>query len=167
MRFHLLDRIDAWYPGERARGVKAVTRTDGAAPDVAAGWTGRVILIESLAQLASYLLGDAEAREGRQVLSLMIGVDRLAFQADPRPGDRLVLDAAVLARGPEGARVAVAARADDQPVCEGRLTFAFFAAESPAQVRDFAWTQDHLRLLARGLAEGEPPGGRMAPEEAR
>lgn len=160
MRFHLLDRIDAWYPGERATGVKAVTRTDGAAPDVACGWTGRTMLIESLAQLASYLLGDAEARDGRRVLSLMIGVDRLAFHTDPRPGDRLALEARVAARGAEGARVEVSARVDDRPLCDGRLTFAFFAAESAEQARDFAWTWDHLLLLARGCVEGDPPRGR-------
>ncbi len=159
MRFHLLDRIDAWYPGERATGIKAVTRTDGAAPDVATGWTGRTILIESLAQLASYLLGDTEAREGRRVLSLMIGVDRMAFQAEPRPGDRLALEARVVARGAEGARVEVRARAGERPVCDGRLTFAFFAAESAEQARDFAWTRDHLLLLARGCVEGDPPRG--------
>ena len=165
MRFHLLDRIDAWYPGERATGVKAVTRADGAAPDVAAGWTGRTILIEALAQLSSYLLGDAEAREGRRVLSLMIGVDKLAFHADPRPGDRLALEARVAARGAEGARVEVAARAGDRPVCDGRLTFAFFAATTPEQARDFAWTWDHLLLLARGCAEGDPPRARLAAGE--
>lgn len=156
VRFHLLDRIDAWHPGERATGIKAITRTDGAAPDVACGWTGRTILIEAMAQLASYLLGDAEAREGRRVLSLMIGVDRLAFHADPRPGDRLALEARVAARGAEGARVEVAARVDGRELASGRLTFAFFAAESEQQARDFAWTWEHLLMLSRGAA-GDPP----------
>jgi hypothetical protein len=135
-------------------GVKAITRSDGAAPDRAVGFSGRTPLIEAMAQLAAYLLGDAEAREGRRVLSLMIGVDRLRFHDDPRPGDRLILDVRVAARGPEGARVEVTARADERPVADGRLTFAFFAAETPAQARDFDWTQAHLALL---MAQLSPP----------
>ena len=151
MRFHLLDRIVAWHPGDRAVGVKAITRTDGVHADPATGFTGRTPIIEAMAQLASYLLGDAEARDGREGLSLLIGADRLAFHADPRPGDRLLLDARIAARGAEGARVEVRATVDDRPLAEGRLTFAFFAAETDAQRQDFGWTRDRLRQLMVGL----------------
>lgn len=132
-------------------GVKAITRADGAAADVATGFTGRTPLIESMAQLSSYLLGDAEAREGRRVLSLLIGVDKLRFHEDPRPGDRLILAARVAARGPEGARVEVTAHAGERPVADGRLSFAFISADTKEQEGDFAWTQQHLALLMRGL----------------
>jgi 3-hydroxymyristoyl/3-hydroxydecanoyl-(acyl carrier protein) dehydratase len=149
LRFHLVDRITAWYPGERAEGLKGVTRTDGALP--------RTLLIESLAQLASFLLGDSEAREGRKVLSLLTSVDRLGWQSDLHPGERAKLVATIASRRPEGARVLVEASVDDRPVASGQLGFIFFAAESEQQARDFAWTYELLLGLARDCEAGDPP----------
>lgn len=158
MRFHLVDRIDAWYPGDRATGIKCVSATD----DYMTGPTlPRTVLIESLAQLSSFLLGDSESREGRLVLSLMTGVEQMKFHTDARPGDRLQLDAKIQARRSEGARLTVAAKSTpgNRPICEGRLLFAFYEATAPEQLRDFAWTYDLLLALTRGGCEGDPPHG--------
>ncbi|MDB5095773.1 MAG: hypothetical protein JWM80_194 [Cyanobacteria bacterium RYN_339] len=150
MRFHLVDSITAWHPGDRAEGLKAVARTD-------ADHFPRSLLIESLAQLSSFLLGDSEAREGRKVLSLMTSVDRLRWHADLQPGQRARLETRILGRRPEGAKCAVTAYLDDQPLAEGQLGFVFFAAESDAQARDFAWTYELLLQLASRCQDGDPP----------
>jgi 3-hydroxyacyl-[acyl-carrier-protein] dehydratase len=150
VRFHLVDRITAWHPGSRAAGLKAVARTD-------ADQLPRTLLIESLAQLSSFLLGDSEARDGRKVLSLMTSVDRLKWHADLHPGQRARLETQILGRRPEGAKCAVTAHVDDRLIAEGQLGFVFFAAESEAQVKDFAWTYELLLALSAGCTEGTPP----------
>ena len=150
MRFHLVDRITAWHPGEKAEGLKAVARTE-------VDLLPRTLLIESLAQLSSFLLGDSEARGGRQVLSLMTSVDRMRWHTDLHAGERARLQAHILGRRPEGAKVAVSAHVGDRTVAEGQLGFVFFAAESDAQVRDFAWTYELLLQLSSACTVGDPP----------
>lgn len=155
MRFYLIDRIEAWYPGERAEGVKCLTRADSFMEQCRV--MPRSLLIESLAQLSSYLLGDSEGREGRRVLSLMTGVDTLSWHADIRPGDKVRLKAEILMRRPEGAKVAVEAWVGETCVAEGRLGFVFFAAESEAQAQEFSWTEAMLLRLTAECREGDPP----------
>ena len=68
-----------------------------------------------------------------------------------------MLEARILSRRPEGAKVEVSATVGDRPLAEGRLGFVFFAAESPQQLRDFAWTYELLLALSAGCAEGVRP----------
>ena len=155
MRFHLVDGITAWYPGERAEGVKALSLTDAYVER--AGLLPRAFMIEALAQLSSFLLGEAEARDGRKVLSLVTSVDQLQYHGDVRAGDRATLAVEVLARRPEGARVRGRVTGGDRLVAEGRLGFVFFAASSPEQAREFAWTYELLLALIRPGCLGTPP----------
>lgn len=150
MRFHLVDSITAWHPGESAEGLKAVARTN-------ADNFPRTLLIEALAQLSSFLLGDSEARDGRKVLSLMTSVDRMQWHQELHPGQRARLRTRILGRRPEGARCAVEATVDGQPLAEGQIGFVFFEAQSDAQARDFAWTYELLLQLASNCREGTPP----------
>jgi len=150
VRFHLVDSITAWHPGERAEGLKAATRTD-------ADQFPRTLLIEALAQLSSFLLGDSEARDGRKVLSLMTSVDRMQWHRDLQPGQRARLQTRILGRRPEGAKCAVSASIDGEPLAEGQLGFVFFVAESEKQARDFAWTYELLLALSANCKEGTPP----------
>jgi 3-hydroxymyristoyl/3-hydroxydecanoyl-(acyl carrier protein) dehydratase len=161
LRFHLVDRITAWHPGERAQGVKALARTDEYLELSAA--LPRTLLIESLAQLSSFLLGDSCAREGRLVLSLMTSVDHMAWQGDLYPGECATLQTDVLSRREEGARMSVSARVGDRPLANGRLGFIFFAAESAQQAQEFAWTYNLLLQLTQACTEGNPPRRAVLP----
>lgn len=159
LRFHLVDSIIAWHPRERAVGIKALARADAFMADQPA--LPRTLLIEALAQLSSFLLGDAEARDGRHVLSLMTSVDRLTWHADLYPGERARLEARITSRRPEGARLLVRVDVEGltpaRPLAEGQLGFVFFPAASEAQQREFAWTHELLVTLAAGCREGEAP----------
>lgn len=157
MRFYLVDRIDVWYPGVRAEGVKGVTRTD----EISGEGLPSTLVVEALAQLSSYLLGDTLLREGRQALSLMTMIDRLEFGAGVYPGEQLQLCADLVARREEGARVEVKAAVRDRMVCKGVLGFAFFEAKTPQQAAEFRWTRELLYQLTAGCREGQPPS---APE---
>lgn len=154
MRFNLVDRITAWHPRERAEGLKTATLTDGFP---GSGALPRSLLIESLAQLSSFLLGDAEARDGRRVLSLMTTVDRMAWHGDLEPGERATLSVTVLSRRPEGAKVSATARVGDRPLATGQLGFVFFPAATDAQAAEFAWTYELLLQLSAGCQDGDPP----------
>lgn len=153
LRFYLVDRIDVWYPGVRAEGVKGVTRTN----EVSGDGMPSTLVVEGMAQLSSYLLGDTLLREGRQALSLMTMIDRLEFGAAVYPGEQLQLYANLIARRAEGARMAVRATVQDRMVCQGVLGFAFFEAETPQQAAEFQWTRDLLYHLTAGCREGDPP----------
>jgi 3-hydroxymyristoyl/3-hydroxydecanoyl-(acyl carrier protein) dehydratase len=155
LRFNLVDTITAWHPGVRAEGLKAATRTDDFMAQTAV--FPRTLLIESLAQLSSFLLGDSEAREGRRVLSLMTSLDKMTWHGDLQPGERATLLVEIMTRRPEGARLAVSARAGDRPLADGRLGFVFFAAESEQQAQEFAWTYELLLQLAAPCTIGDPP----------
>jgi acyl-CoA thioesterase FadM len=148
LRFFLVDRIVAWHPGASAEGVKAFARTTE---------TGALLAVESLAQLSSLLLGDTLWREGREALSLMTMIERMEFRSAVRPGDRLCLSATIAARRPEGAKVEVEATRDAEVVCTGRLGFAFFEAEHPAQREEFQWTRELLLRLSAECLRGDPP----------
>ena len=92
--FLLIDRVDRIVPGERARGIKAVTGTE---PHLAGHFPGYpimpgVLVVEAMAQTAGVLIahGSREQTKGKHVYFTTI--DKVKFRAPVRPGDTLHLD---------------------------------------------------------------------------
>lgn len=159
MRFYLVDRVEAWHPGDRARGIKCLTMTEDYLEQHFPGWPVMpgVLLLESLAQLSGYLLGDTEAREGKHVLAIMSMVEKAKFRKMVRPGDQVWLETQITRRDPDMATVTARATVDDQVVCDAKLLFTYWTPDDPGMRQDLAIRQRNLMALCRHCTEGTPP----------
>lgn len=134
MRYILLDRITDLSPPESARGLKCVSLTDDIFVDHFPGHPvlPGALIIESMAQLAGVLLEQTMRLRGRADLhALLTMVDKAKFRKLVRPGDRLVLEAKVVAATEDGGRARATATGDDGLCAEAELTFAFAVVTSP------------------------------------
>src|SRR3954470_5673152 len=108
MRYLLLDRITELSPPERATAIKCVSLADDVFVDHFPGhpvMPGALIL-EGLAQLGGVLLEATLRQRGRSDLhALLTMIDRAKFRQMVRPGDKLDLEATVLAATEDGGRV--------------------------------------------------------------
>jgi 3-hydroxyacyl-[acyl-carrier-protein] dehydratase len=159
VRFYLVDRIEAWYPGERAEGIKCLTMTEDYLEQHFPGWPVMpgVLLLESLAQLSGYLLGDTEAREGRKILAIMSMVEKAKFRKMVRPGDQVRLSATILSRGEDAAKVEVRAAVDGETVCDARIMFTYWTPDDAGMLRDLEIRHQNLIGLCRHCSDGDPP----------
>jgi len=113
--FVMLDRVTDVVPGERARGVKCVSRGESWVPGHFPGEPvlPAVLMLEAMAQLAGVMGG-----EGAAVLG---GVDRARFRRRVVPGDRVELEAKLVARTDGAFRARVEARVEGDLVAEAEL----------------------------------------------
>ena len=116
-----------------------------------------VLLLESLAQLSGYLLGDTEAREGRRVLAIMSMVEKAKFRKMVRPGDQVKLKTTITARHPDAATVEAKATVDGEAVCDAKLLFTYWQPTDPGQLQDLGIRQRNLLTLCSFCTEGTPP----------
>lgn len=159
MRFYLVDRVEAWHPGEKAEGIKCLTMTEEYLEQHFPGWPVMpgVLLIESLAQLSGYLLGDTEAREGRKILAIMSMIERAKFRRMVRPGDQVRLTAKISSRREDSAHVDVSAKVDGMAVCDARLLFTYWEPKDAGQLRDLQIRHENLLTLCQFCEVGDPP----------
>ncbi len=89
MRFHLIDRIDAYSPGESVRARKLTSVAEelwiGPAADPV---MPRPLILESLCQAGSWLI--VASTKGRKRAALL-QIGSVSFFADVRPGDAIEL----------------------------------------------------------------------------
>jgi 3-hydroxyacyl-[acyl-carrier-protein] dehydratase len=153
VRYVLLDRITVLDPPEVARGIKCVSLSDDVFVDHFPGhpvMPGALIL-EALAQLAGVLLeATMRQRERHDLHALLTMVDRAKFRHVVRPGDRLELEARVLAVTEDGGQAQGWARIDDKVVTEGQLSFAFAQVTNPVVL---AKRREFLNIWLTGSAE--------------
>lgn len=159
MRFYLVDRIESWHPGERAEGIKCLTMTEEYLEQHFPGWPVMpgVLLLESLAQLSGYLLGDTEARHGRRVLAIMSMVEKAKFRKMVRPGDQVRLFTTIASRGEDAAKCDVKAVVDGETVCDARILFTYWSPDDPGMLRDLEIRHQNLIGLCRDCRDGDPP----------
>lgn len=123
MRYFLLDRVLELVPGERARGVKAVTLTDETLHDhfpdhpILPG----ALVIEAGAQLGGFLLEMSGVPPRHR--AVLVQIDKAKLKGPAIPGDRIVFDATLVSRLETAARVDVEAHVDDKPIARAQLTF--------------------------------------------
>lgn len=151
----LVDAVLSHEPGVRMVAVKNVTVNEeffqGHFPGTPL--MPGVLLIESLAQVASFLLLDGTPGS-RDRLTLR-GVDNAKFRKQVVPGDRLELDVRVAARRGSLVRVQAVATGNGQIVAEAELVLVL---EPGAPVSTAAWTGDGIHpsaIIHPGAVIGE------------
>jgi 3-hydroxymyristoyl/3-hydroxydecanoyl-(acyl carrier protein) dehydratase len=153
VRYILLDRITTLQPPELARGLKCVSLSDDIFVDHFPGHPimPGALIIEGLAQLAGVLLEATMRERGRSDLhALLTMIDRAKFRHVVRPGDRLELEARVLAVTEDGGQAQTLAHVDGQLAAEAQLTFAFAQVTNPTVL---AKRRAYLDIWLSGSAE--------------
>ena len=154
MRYLLLDRITSLDPPARATAVKCVSLADDCFVDHFPGHPvlPGALLIEAMAQLGGVLVEAALRLQGRDDLHALLSmVDRAKFRQMVRPGDKLEIEAAMMAVREEGGQVRGAVRLDGKLVADAELTFALAEVKSPALI---ARRREVLNVWLHGTVEG-------------
>ena len=153
MRYILLDRITLLEPGQRALGVKCVSLSDDIFVDHFPGHPllPGALIVEGLAQLGGVLLEQTVKASGDgERHALLTIIERAKFRRMVRPGDRMELEATVLAAREDGGQVRAVARVDGHTAAETELTFAFAKVTNPRVTEQRA---RYLRVWMTGEAE--------------
>ena len=126
--FALVDKILDYTPGQWARGVKCVTRTEpffqGHFPEspVMPG----VLIIEAMAQACGVLAvmsqGSSERRENE--ITLFAGLDNVRFKRQVIPGDQLVFEVELLAHKRGIGKFNAVAKVEGQLAVEAQIMCA-------------------------------------------
>lgn len=122
--FLLVDRILELVPGQKAVGIKNVTRNE---PFFAGHFPGRptmpgVLMVEALAQVGAVALLTMEEHRGK--IPLFTGIDKLRFKRQVVPGDTLRLTVEIIqVRGAVGRGRAIA-EVEGELAVKGELFFA-------------------------------------------
>ncbi|MFI6641800.1 hotdog domain-containing protein [Streptomyces sp. NPDC050504] len=150
MRFHLIDRIDAWDAGRSITARKLTSwledfwRDEGNGPEMPAP-----LVLEALCQAGTWLIiATTDVRRRAALLS----VDGVSFHGPVRPGDVLVLEGAVESMGDETAVISGSASVNGRTVMKAD---AVMCALLPAE--DLEDPEDTRRMLDR--LTREPVGG--------
>ena len=150
MRYFLLDKVTDVVPGERARGVKAVTLTDEILHDHFPDYPVMpgALIVESLAQLAGFLLEVSTNRADAPLCrALLAQIQQAKFHEMAGPGDLLELEVVMESTMEGAAEVRGEARVGEKKIVRALLTFVM--KEIPSQrVHDqrryvySLWTRD-------------------------
>ncbi len=153
MRYVLLDRVTRLVPAEIATGVKCVSLSDDLFVDHFPGHPimPGALIIESLAQLGGVLVEATMRARGRDDLhALLTMVDRAKFRRPVCPGDKMEIEAKLIAIRDEGGQVRAEARVDGQLCADAELTFAFAEVKSEKLK---ARRREYLNIWLHGRAE--------------
>lgn len=143
MRFHLIDRIDAFEPFRSVRGRKLTSVGED-------HWEGtdpllpRPLVLEALCQAASWLV--VASTEGRRRAALL-QLGSVAFHGDVRPGDVVDLTGEIDAMTDEMAVLSGTAAVDGVAVLEATEIMCVLMAAD--ELQDAAETERMRRLLTR------------------
>jgi 3-hydroxymyristoyl/3-hydroxydecanoyl-(acyl carrier protein) dehydratase len=134
MRYFLLDKVTEVVPGERARGVKAVTLTDDILHDHFPDYPVMpgALIVESLAQLAGFLLEVTTNRPDAPLRrALLAQIQQAKFHEMAGPGDLLQLEVTLESTLEGAAQVRGEARVGEKRIVRALLTFVM--KEIPSQ----------------------------------
>jgi 3-hydroxymyristoyl/3-hydroxydecanoyl-(acyl carrier protein) dehydratase len=140
MKFRFVDRIVAWSPWERIRGVKTVSFEEydlkerfGDVPRLP-----ETLLLESFLQLGNWLV---LLSSDFQQMGLVIRIAEVRFHDFLRPGQRLELEVTLNRARADGFELSGEGRANGQVLISGRGCLA-----APVPARDYV-NPDDLRVL--------------------
>lgn len=118
MRFHLIDRLDAWEAGRWVRATKLTSRSE---EHWEAGPTGprmpATLVVEALLQAGTWLVIATTERRRRAAL---LSIGELEIRGSVKPGDVLVLEGVVEAMGEQVAVLSGSASVGGRTVLECR-----------------------------------------------
>jgi len=128
--FLLVDRILTLEPYERVIGIKNVTVNE---PFFQGHWPSMpvmpgVLIIETMAQVASVLIFGDQNSEYPGSLAFFLGIDRVKFRRMVVPGDQLVVEAHMIHLRRNACRVKAVAKIDGSPAAEAEMLFGLMDA---------------------------------------
>jgi len=150
MRYFLIDKVTELVPNERIRGVKNVTLSDEILHDHFPDYPimPGVLIIESAAQLAGFLLEATFNRKGEPLRrALLVQIQQAKFHDTAGPGDQLELAVTLDSRLEGAAQVTAEARCGERKIARAVLTFMMKVVDSQ-RVHDqrryiySLWTKD-------------------------
>jgi 3-hydroxyacyl-[acyl-carrier-protein] dehydratase len=134
MRYHMIDRITEFVPGQKVSGLKAVSYESEVLHDhfpeypVMPG----TLLVESMAQLSGFLIEMSCNTQARVRRALLVKIDEAKFHSMAEPGDCLLLEARMGDRMDDAAKTTVLAAIGTRKVATATLTFALKEIPIPA-----------------------------------
>jgi 3-hydroxyacyl-[acyl-carrier-protein] dehydratase len=149
VRFHLIDRVDAYEPGQSVRARKLTSRSETLWEDSPGGPVmAPPLVLEALCQAGTWLVMITTERKKRAAL---LSIGEVTFAGDVVPGDILVMEGAVESMGDEVAVVSGKVTVDDRTVLEATdIMCALIDAD------DLADLEDTRRLQEMLTREGRP-----------
>src|SRR2546428_19503 len=118
MRFHLIDRVDAYEPGQSVRARKLTSKSETLWEDTPSGPVmAPPLVLEALCQAGTWLVMITTERKKRAAL---LSIGDVSFVGDVVPGDILILEGAVESMGDEVA--AWSATSPSRIVCPTRVS---------------------------------------------
>ena len=114
MRFHLIDRVDAYEPGQSVRARKLTSKSETLWEDTPSGPVmAPPLVLEALCQAGTWLVMITTERKKRAAL---LSIGDVSFVGDVVPGDILILEGAVESMGGEVAVVSGKVTVDGKTV---------------------------------------------------
>src|SRR5437764_3309948 len=133
MRYFLIDKVTELQIGKSVRGVKNVTLTDEVLHDhfpdhpILPG----ALLVESMAQLAGFLLEVTHNGDGKPLLrALLVQIAQAKFSRPAEPGDRIEIAVKLGSSLDAASQVEAEAHVDGQRIARAQLTFMLKVVES-------------------------------------
>lgn len=149
MRFHLIDRIDAWDAGRTVSARKLTSwledfwRDEGSGPQMPAP-----LVLEALCQAGTWLI---IASTGVRQRAALLSVDGVSFHEPVRPGDVLVLEGTVESMGEETAVLSGTASVNGRTVMKAETVMcALLPAERLEDTGETRRTLDRLTRVPDG-----------------
>jgi 3-hydroxyacyl-[acyl-carrier-protein] dehydratase len=145
MRFHLIDRVDAWEPERSVKGRKVTSLSEDYWEETDGGLVmPPPLILEALCQAGTWLVMISTDRRKRAALLSIGSVD---FLDDVRPGDVVELEGNVDSMGDEVAVVSGRATVNGRPVLEAsEIMCALIDADTLENLED---TQRMQNMLTR------------------
>ena len=145
MRFHLIDRVDAYEPARSVRARKLTSRSEEYWEESPRGPVmPPPFVLEALCQAGTWLVMITTQRSKRAAL---LSIGSVNFVGDVSPGDVLIMEGTVDSMGDEVAVVSGRVTVDGRPVLEA--TDIMCALISADTLEDLEETERMQRLLTR------------------
>ncbi len=128
MRFILIDKVIKLNLGKSITGVKCIASTDDVMHD---HFPGKPVmpgslLVESAAQLSGMLLELSENQDESTPIrrSVLVQIEKMKFHKFSKPGDQLIINANIISRLSEAAKVSVVIKCENEMRVNGILSFS-------------------------------------------